>query len=204
MIAGAAGLAAAADAQARQTAARFDLDRFVEEVRLARRESDSQAAVEAVLARALSAPGQVLTALGEPTAVGVREIHRAPDLTILNVIWGPSMIIMPHDHRMWATIGVYSGREDNIFWERHGQTVQATRAASIGDREVLSLPSDAVHSVANPLRRLTCAIHIYGGDFFGAQRSEWDPETLRERPMDFQGVLELFEEANERFNATQH
>ena len=28
--------------------------------------------------------------------------------------------------------------------------------------------------------RLTGAIHIYGGDFFAAERSEWDPETLKE------------------------
>jgi hypothetical protein len=73
----------------------------------------------------------------------------------------------------------------------------------IGDRDVLSLPADAVHSVTNPLRRLTCAIHIYGGDFYSAQRSEWDPDTLRERPMDFQDVLDRFEEANERFRATE-
>jgi hypothetical protein len=26
----------------------------------------------------------------------------------------------------------------------------------------------------------TGAIHVYGGDFFGAERSEWDPETLKE------------------------
>ena len=25
---------------------------------------------------------------------------------------------MPHDHRMWAAIGIYSGREDNIFWRK--------------------------------------------------------------------------------------
>ena len=28
------------------------------------------------------------------------------------------MTIMPHNHLMWAVIGVYSGREDNIFWRR--------------------------------------------------------------------------------------
>ena len=25
---------------------------------------------------------------------------------------------MPHNHEMWAVIGVYTGREDNIFWRR--------------------------------------------------------------------------------------
>ena len=28
------------------------------------------------------------------------------------------MTIMPHDHRMWAVIGIYTGRENNIFWRR--------------------------------------------------------------------------------------
>jgi len=26
------------------------------------------------------------------------------------------MTIMPDNHRMWAVIGIYTGREDNIFW----------------------------------------------------------------------------------------
>lgn len=25
---------------------------------------------------------------------------------------------LPHNHRMWAVIGIYTGREDNIFWRR--------------------------------------------------------------------------------------
>ena len=42
----------------------------------------------------------------------------------------------------------------------------------------------------------TGAIHVYGGDFFAAERSEWDPETLREQPYDVEKTLRLFEEAN--------
>jgi predicted metal-dependent enzyme (double-stranded beta helix superfamily) len=200
IIAGAAALAAAGGAHAQPSrASRFEIARFIEDVRRARRETESQRAVETVLTRAVSDSAQVLAAFGEPTEVGVKEVFRAPDLTILNVIWSPYMVLMPHDHKMWASIGIYAGREDNIVWERHGQEVRAARATSVGEREVFSLPSDAVHSVTNPLRRLTCAIHIYGGDFFAAQRNEWDPETLRERPMDFEGVQRLFREANERF-----
>jgi predicted metal-dependent enzyme (double-stranded beta helix superfamily) len=36
-----------------------------------------------------------------------------------------------------------------------------------------------IHSVTNPIPRLTGAIHVYGGDFFGAERSEWDPEPYK-------------------------
>jgi predicted metal-dependent enzyme (double-stranded beta helix superfamily) len=53
-----------------------------------------------------------------------------------------------------------------------------------------------IHSVTNPIARLTGAIHVYGGDFFGAERSEWDPETLQEGRYDAAKAMRLFEEAN--------
>ena len=76
------------------------------------------------------------------------------------------------------------------------------RAASLSEREVFPLPKDAIHSVTNPIRRLTGAIHVYGGDFFvTAGRSEWDPETLSERPFDLEAARANFREANQRFEA---
>jgi hypothetical protein len=50
--------------------------------------------------------------------------------------------------------------------------------------------------VINPIPRLTGAIHAYGGDFVRQERSEWDAETLRERPYDTDKVRQLFEHAN--------
>ena len=96
----------------------FDLDRFIEDCRAAVREDPSHKAAREVLARANSNPAAILAALGEPTTAGVTPLYRSEELTILNVIWGRGMTIMPHDHRMWAVIGVYTGREDNIFWRR--------------------------------------------------------------------------------------
>ncbi len=46
------------------------------------------------------------------------------------------MTIMPHEHRMWAVIGVYTGGEDNMFWRRIGEPgsskVEAAGAAPYG------------------------------------------------------------------------
>ena len=53
----------------------------------------------------------------------------------------------------------------------------------------------------NPLRVFTGAIHIYGGDFFGTPRSDWDPETLQERPYDVERARKLIADANERWLA---
>jgi hypothetical protein len=62
------------------------------------------------------------------------------------------------------------------------------------------LGPDIIHSVINPVRRLTGAIHVYGGDFFVATHSRWDPERLLEEPYDGKRLLALFEESN-RFHA---
>ena len=176
----------------------FDLDRFVSECRTALAEDPGrQKAVREVAARAVSTPGEVLRSLGEPKRAGLFVLHHAPDLTVLNLVWGPHMTLMPHDHRMWAVIGLYTGREDNIFWRRlPGGKVEAAGAKALSSGECAVLGRDIVHSVTNPIPRLTGALHVYGGDFFGAERSEWDPETLDERPYDVEKARRLFEESN--------
>jgi predicted metal-dependent enzyme (double-stranded beta helix superfamily) len=46
------------------------------------------------------------------------------------------------------------------------------------------LGEDIIHSVTNPIGRLSGAIHVYGGDFFAIERSGWDAERLTEHPHD--------------------
>jgi predicted metal-dependent enzyme (double-stranded beta helix superfamily) len=69
-------------------------------------------------------------------------------------------------------------------------------AKSLCGGEVQPLRRDIIHSVLNPVRRLTGAIHVYDGDFFAAVRSEWDPEALVEQPSNLETTLALFEESN--------
>ncbi len=149
---------------------------------------------------AVADPAAVLKGLGEPKRAEVQRLHNSPTLTILNVIWGPRMTIMPHNHKMWAVIGVYTGREDNVFWRRRpdapGAELEIAGGKALGEKDVEPLGRDIIHSVTNPIPRLTGAIHVYGGDFFAMARSEWDPEHLRERPYDVAKNMRLFEESN--------
>jgi predicted metal-dependent enzyme (double-stranded beta helix superfamily) len=165
-------------------------------------EDTPERAMREIAARAVSDPPALLSALGEPRRAEIQRLHHAPDLTILNVIWAPRMTLMPHDHRMWAVIGIYSGREDNIFWRRVAEDeqgrIEAAGARALSNGDVVSLGRDIIHSVTNPIPRLTAALHIYGGDFFALSRSEWDPETLLEQPFDVQKAERMFEEANAR------
>ena len=183
----------------------FDLDQFIADCRAAVAEDSSHKAAREVVARAVADPAAVLKGVGEPRLAMVERIYHGPDLTILNVIWAPMMTIMPHDHRMWAVIGVYTGAEDNMFWRRVGEPggtkveVAGGRALRVGDAEPLG--RDIVHSVTNPIARLTGAIHVYGGDFFAVARSEWDPETLIERAYDVEKNMRMFTDANARLAA---
>jgi predicted metal-dependent enzyme (double-stranded beta helix superfamily) len=96
----------------------FDLDRFMADCSTAVRSDRSHKSVCELVSRVVSNPTAVVAGLGEPQRAAVQRLYSAADLTILNVIWGPRMTIMPHNHRMWAVIGIYTGREDNIFRRR--------------------------------------------------------------------------------------
>jgi predicted metal-dependent enzyme (double-stranded beta helix superfamily) len=179
----------------------FDIERFVCDCKDALRQDQSQSIVRDVVAQAISDPATALKALGEPQRGGIQTLYRADDLTILNVIWAPWMTLLPHNHQMWAVIGIYTGREDNIFWRRvqdcKGAKVEAAGAKALGVKDAVPLGHDVIHSVTNPIPRLTGAIHVYGGDFFGpVGRSEWDAETLLEQSCDGARMARRFEEAN--------
>lgn len=175
----------------------LDLERFIADCQKAIAQ-DSQKAVQEIVARAVSDPAAVLKTVGEPQSGGIQKLHVSPALTVLNVIWPPKMTIMPHNHQMWAVIGVYTGREDNIFWRRlaaaDGGRIEAAGAKALSVKDAAPLGPNIIHSVTNPIPRLTGALHVYGGDFFGAERSEWDPETLREQRFDVERAQRLFAE----------
>lgn len=174
----------------------FDLDQFTADCRTALEGEQTSRNIKEVVARAVAEPAALMAAIGEPTAGGITPLHRSDDLTIINVIWQPHMVLMPHDHRMWAVIGVYTGREDNIFWRRLAdegdRQVEAAGAKSLCEGDTVAMGPDVIHSVVNPVARLTGAIHVYGGDFFAQARSEWEAETLREQPFNVDRLLRAF------------
>jgi len=178
--------------------AMFDKDRFVEECRAALKESNAQAAIQELVTRAVSDPAPVLRGLGEPKRSGVETIHRAEDLTILNLCFGPRMVFKPHDHRMWAVIGIYAGREQNTFYRRSKKGLRQHGTKELNAKDTVLLGATIIHAVTNPLNQVSGALHVYGGDFFATPRSEWTPQTFEEHPYDMQDTLRAFEEANER------
>ena len=179
----------------------LNLDHFIAECRGALTESSPELVIKEILERAVANPSQVEAALGTPRQAQIATLHHDGDLTILNIVWTPGMAVYPHDHRMWALIGLYGGREDNTFYRRSLEGLQVAGGKQLETGDTALLGKSVIHAVVNPLRVFTGAIHIYGGDFFGTPRSDWDPETLRERPYDVERARKVIADANERWLA---
>ena len=167
----------------------MDRDELVACCITASEEAEPRLAVKEVLERAVrQLPEEV-----EKPAGWLDIWHLSPTLTVLNAVWPPGMTLYPHDHRMWAAIGIYGGQEDNTFYRRHDGRLVASGSKDLRQGEVVLLGDNTIHAVHNPLRRYTGAIHVYGGDFVNAARSQWDPETLLEEPYDLASVRALFD-----------
>ena len=177
----------------------FDTEQFVADCRGVLTEEHPQLAVRDLLKKSLDRPTDIADAFGAKEG-GLNLVHVSPELTVLHVTWAPGMRLYPHNHNMWAVIGIYGGREDNEFFRRDGQGLVGSGGKSLDERDVIVLGDDVIHAVSNPLERLTGAIHVYGGDFVNEPRSQWPPETMTEEPYNMARVNEQFAAANEAWH----
>jgi predicted metal-dependent enzyme (double-stranded beta helix superfamily) len=163
----------------------FDIDQFVADCACALQESQPHTAVGEVLERALSTPANVAEVLPTNRAE-LTPLHISNELTVLKVVWAPGMSFRPHNHLMWAAIGLYGGQEDNTFYRRSGDGIIESGGRQLRTGDVALLGDDTIHAVTNPRRRFTGAIHVYNGDIASQPgRSEWDEEDGGEIDYDF-------------------
>lgn len=157
-------------------------------------------AVREVLDRTLSRPSRIEAAVGQPTDIPLFATwHRSDELTILHVVWPPSVDLFPHDHQMWATIGLYGGREDNAFFRRRpDERLDPSGTTTLGTGDTVVLGRETVHAVANPSTEWTAAIHCYGGDYFGVPRSMWPDADGPSESFDVRRLSRVLEDAAER------
>ncbi len=183
----------------------FSKDQFIEDCKAA--VGEGQKAIREVVLAAVAEPSGIVAELGEPGMAGVFPLYQSESLTVINFVWAPYMTLMPHNHNMFAVIGIYGGREDNVFWrllkDPGGPALEAAGAQSMGVGQATTMGPDIIHSVSNPIRKLTPAIHVYGGDFFNPPkpRSQWDHETLVQEPWDMNNTHKVFRQAGQRFAA---
>ena len=183
----------------------FTVEEFVASCREALKEHTPQLAAKELVAEAMSNPHELEAALGTPSEGGMTAMHSSPELTVLNIVWPPGMALYPHDHNLWAVIGLYGGQEDNTFYTRNkeGTGLVRTEAKELHSQDTVALTKDVIHAVTNPRSVYTGAIHVYGGDFFDEPRSQWASEEAVEVPYSVEQALRVFASANEQWLAKQ-
>jgi predicted metal-dependent enzyme (double-stranded beta helix superfamily) len=179
----------------------FDVDVFVADCRTALADTDRVGALRNELARAGSDPGAIAAVMGEPSRGGLTVLHRAPDLTVLEVVWTPGMAIGAHDHRMLAGIVVFAGHEDNAFFRRRGDRVEEASGRRLEEGDAYVMGDDVIHAVRGKDDRYTGALHVYAGDFFDRERAMWlDDGTPDPNPPE---VVDIFERAEREWRERQ-
>jgi predicted metal-dependent enzyme (double-stranded beta helix superfamily) len=172
----------------------FDIDEFVKDCIAARAEAQPRTAVRDVLGRILEHPQAVADALPDLGPAGINTLYATDDLTVSQIVWAPGMHFRPHNHEMWACIGIFGGQEDNTFYRRDAGGVVESGGKSLRTGDITLLGDDTIHAVTNPLAVSTGAIHIYGGNIMTREgRSEWLEPSLQEIDYDFDHVRENFE-----------
>jgi predicted metal-dependent enzyme (double-stranded beta helix superfamily) len=181
---------------------RMDTDALIADCMTAVADSEPRRAIRGVLERAIS--DRKLTAPLSERPPGIELLHNTDELTVINVIWPPGIKLLAHEHRMWAAIGIYGGYEDNMFFRRDASAIVESGGKRLAEGDVLLLGDDAIHSVTNPERTYTGAIHVYGGDFVRQPRSQWSRESHAEEPYDFDAFQAEFDKAERDFRAESY
>lgn len=170
----------------------FDLQSFIADCRRLAAGEHGPARVLERMREAIADPAGIAAAVA-PLAAGVgaldAPLFRSDDLTVLNVTLAPGLMTIPHDHAMWAVVGIYQGEEVNTFYrpataeEADGALLEANRR-SVPAGEAILLGEAVVHAIENPLKTPTLGLHVYGGDLLGAERRMWDPALAAAHPYD--------------------
>lgn len=176
----------------------FDLKQFIETCK-----GKPPSVVEELIMEALRDPAAVQTALDAELAArditkgGIANMicFRSPTLTVLKAMTPPGFKTPPHNHDMWAVIGTCDGQENNTFYRRSGQGLEKAGGRDLKTGDVVVLGEETIHAISNPLKRASCAIHIYGGDLLNfANRSVWNPFTFEEHPYDIKLISDYARE----------
>ena len=179
---------------------KFSVDSFLSDVRAANAHDSPRHAVRDVVARAVSDPEAMTAAFGTLTRGHSTVLFRSPDLLVLHIVWPPEIVVEPHEHNLWAVMGVYRGIEDNTFYRRTEEgTIERHATVRLEPRDTRVMGEDGIHAVEVPTLAPTGAIHVYGGDLITVARSEFDAVTGEERPFDWKKSERQFEQMNARW-----
>ena len=164
----------------------FDLQEFIVSCKQSVGAPDGARRVLDLMRSVVGDAEGIKSALPGESGRAIRDLSlfRSSELFVLSATLYPHFKSPPHDHRMWAVIGIYEGQENNTFYRRSGKGLEEINRREIRAGEAVLLGPEVIHGIENPFGSSTLGLHVYGGDVFAAKRSMWDPRTGEELPYD--------------------
>lgn len=149
----------------------FDIDQFVADCRVARREPNAPEPIAALLRRAITDPSAIETAIqrrraGHRTGEMAEIFVSDDELTIYQLSFPPNLFGVPHDHAGWAVIGVYSGVEAFNIYEECGSGLRLTGRQVLEAPAVDILEPGLIHDIENSSGAPSGSIHVYSNRHF--------------------------------------
>src|SRR3982074_3591824 len=142
----------------------FDIGEFVKRC-FEGLETDSPVEVISdLLTVTVSKPDRLIDGL--PDALGQELVlFRDPRLTIIQVSIAPGLQYPPHNHGMEAAIGLYSGRERNLWYGSAGRgSIVINGGSELRPKDSIKMTGRVIHAVANPGAGHSAGLHVHLGD----------------------------------------
>lgn len=100
-------------------------------------------------------------------------------LTVQTVVWLPGSKSPIHNHATWGIVALIGGKEKNTLWQRKPNKEFPDRIEKVGEQilepgDIISLTSDAIHSVEVVGKSPTISFNIYGETAYD-KRFEFNP-----------------------------
>lgn len=161
----------------------FRVEAFIDDCQAALGEDQPMLAVRELMAATLEDVAALREALPSSPEAASQVLHRAEDLTVLQVSLPAGLKSPVHNHTIWAVIGIYEGQENNRFYRdgEDGKPIESSRR-ELRAGDLATLDETAIHAIENPLTAVTLGLHVYGGDLFAAPRTVWDPVSGQPLP----------------------
>jgi predicted metal-dependent enzyme (double-stranded beta helix superfamily) len=138
------------------------------------------------MAKDIDAVASALDYLPGTGGNALQSFYRAPNLSLLKVSFPQGRRTPPHNHGTWATILVLSGSEKNTLYLREPDgSLRRSGEKILGPGDVLPMRAEAVHVAECMGDEPAIGLHVYGANVLGTTRHMWDPDTLKEQPLDW-------------------
>lgn len=161
----------------------FSFDNFVTEVRVAAASDKPTHTIRTLMQKALETPEALVA--DNPLEEGADEIMLFEDETVS--VWvcrfDPHTVIPPHEHKMNAFIGVFKGREKNLFFKNEAGGLKYKSTKIIDAGQMVSIGTDGLHAVVAEGEEDCYSFHVYTGPLSKIKRSLFDWNTGQ--PLEF-------------------